>query len=324
LILGAGFPNSDALEISVSRAAWPQRHDGMSRYDTAGPTAPTDHRRRRQEVHQPADTKSTMKRNTTTTACAAILLGALALGARAQEPVLYVYSTIDALLAGAYDGDLTVRQLASKGDFGLGTYNHLNGEMVVLGGTFFHVKANGQVAVADPDEHVPLAYVLPFKPSDSFVLDTPATAAKPLAELEAAIDARLPNKNLFYAVKVAGSFTNVATRAIAPQVRPYRPLAEVSKEQVVFKRTETVGSLVGLRSPGFSKGISVPGWHWHFISDGKDYGGHVLSGSLVHGVVQVAAVHELDVQLPANEDFSKADQTKDRSAELHQVESDKR
>ncbi len=245
------------------------------------------------------------------------------MGARAEQPVLYVYSTIDALLAGAYEGDLTVRQLATKGDFGLGTYNHLNGEMVLLGGTMYHVKADGTVAIADPDEHVPLAYVVPFQPSDTFVVEASA-AAKPLTELETAIDARLANKNLFYAVKVSGAFVNVSTRAIAPQARPYRSLAEVSKEQVVFKRTEVAGSLVGLRSPSFSKGISVPGWHWHFISDGKDYGGHVLAGSLVRGVVKVAPVREFDVQLPASDDFAKADQTKDRSAELHQVESGRR
>lgn len=275
------------------------------------------------QFHLLTRTDTIMKRKHIRRACTAALLGALALGSRAQEPALYVYSTIDALLAGAYDGDLTVRQLATKGNFGLGTYNHLHGEMVLLDGTMHHVKADGTVTVADPGERVPLAYVVPFVPTDTFVVESPASA-RPLAELEASIDARLPNKNLFYAVRVSGAFANVSTRAIAPQVRPYRPLAEVAKEQVVFKRAEVAGSLVGFRSPAFSKGISVPGWHWHFISDGKDYGGHVLAGSLVRGVVTVASVRKFDVQLPANDDFAKADQTQDRSAELHQVESDKR
>jgi len=255
--------------------------------------------------------------------CAAILVGAASFGAHAAEPALYVYSTIDALLAGAYDGDLTVAQLASKGDFGLGTYNRLHGELVLLGGTFWHVKADGTVSKADPNERVPLAFVVPFQPTASFEVKR-SEPAMPLADLEALIDSKLPNKNVFYAVKVSGDYSNVATRAIAPQVRPYRPLAEVSKEQVVFKRPDVAGTLVGIRSPAFSKGISVPGWHWHFISDAREFGGHVLSGGLVRGVVTMATVREFDVQLPATDDFAKADQAKDRAAELHQVESDKR
>jgi len=264
-----------------------------------------------------------MNKKTFIASCAAVLIGASAFGVRAAEPALYVYSTIDALLAGAYDGDLTVQQLATKGDFGLGTYNRLHGEMVLLGGTFWHVKADGTVSKADPNERVPLAYVVPFQPASSYAVEA-SSSAMPLAELEALIDGKLPNKNIFYAVKVSGDYSNVATRAIAPQTRPYRPLAEVSKEQVVFKRADVAGTLVGIRSPAFSKGISVPGWHWHFISDAKEFGGHMLSGSLVKGVVTVARVRKLDVQLPDTDDFAKADQAKDRAVELQQVESDKR
>lgn len=261
-----------------------------------------------------------MNKKTIVSSCAAILLAASSFAARAAEPALYAYSTIDALLAGAYDGDLTVKQLATKGDFGLGTYNRLNGEMVLLGGTFWHVKADGTVSKADPNERVPLAYVVPFQPTTTLVVES----TQSLAELEALIDARLTNKNVFYAVKVSGDYANVATRAIAPQVRPYRPLAEVSKEQVVFKRAEVAGTLVGIRSPAFSKGISVAGWHWHFISDAKEFGGHVLAGSLIKGVVTVTTARQFNVELPATDDFAKADQAKDRAAELHMVESDKR
>ncbi len=236
---------------------------------------------------------------------------------------MYIYSTIDALLAGAYDGELTVKQLAAKGDFGLGTYNRLNGEMVALGGTFWHVLADGTVAKADQNERVPLAFVLPFRPSTSFAVKA-SDQAMPLAQLEALLDGKLANKNVFYAVKVSGEYGDVSTRAIAPQTRPYRPLAEVSKEQVVFRRAAVAGTLVGIRSPAFSKGISVPGWHWHFISDAKDFGGHVLAGSLIKGEVAVAEVRAFDVQLPATDDFAQADQAKDRAAELHEVESGKR
>ncbi|MCZ8255128.1 MAG: acetolactate decarboxylase [Polaromonas sp.] len=237
----------------------------------------------------------------------------------ADQPALYVYSTIDALLSGAYDGELTVKRLVSKGDFGLGTYNRLDGEMLVLGGVPYHFKADGSVTVARPDDKIPLAYVLPFRPTQRFTLAGAPTAMS-LTDIEAAIDARLPNKNLFYAVDVTGQFTGITTRAIAAQVRPYRPLAELVKTQVLFPKVSASGTMVGIRSPAFSKGVSVPGWHWHFISDDRSYGGHVLAIGLVNAVASVTPSHKVDLDLPANEDFANSDQTKDRSVELHQVE----
>jgi len=237
----------------------------------------------------------------------------------ADKPALYIYSTIDALLSGAYDGELTVKQLVSKGDFGLGTYNRLDGEMLVLGGVPYHFTADGSVTVAKPDDKIPLAYVLPFKPTIRFVMEGKTTAMT-LTNIEAAIDARLPNKNLFYAVDVTGQFTGITTRAIAAQVRPYRPLAELVKTQVLFPKASATGTMVGIRSPAFSKGVSVPGWHWHFISADRSYGGHVLAIGLVDAVANITPSHKVDLDLPANEDFANSDQTKDRAAELHQVE----
>lgn len=251
-------------------------------------------------------------------ACLALCLASTA----AADPTLFVYSTIDALLAGAYDGDLTVGELSKRGNFGLGTYNRLDGEMVLLNGVFHHVKADGSVVVASPATKVPLAYVLPFTAAGGFTLDE-ASPAKTLAELERVIDAQLVNKNLFVAAKVAGRFAAISTRAIAPQIRPYRPLAEVAKEQVVFKREAVDGTLVGLRSPAFSTGFSVPGWHWHVISDDKSFGGHVLSATLAAGSVVISPVGDVTIRLPRTTDFADADQSKDRSKELHQVESDK-
>lgn len=247
------------------------------------------------------------------TGCATVM------STEAAKPALYVYSTIDALLSGAYDGELTVKQMVSKGDFGLGTYNRLDGEMLVLGGVPYHFKADGSVTVAKPDARIPLAYVLPFKPTHRFTL-AGSPKAMSLTDIEADIDARLPNKNLFYAVDVTGQFTGITTRAIAAQVRPYRPLAEVVKTQVLFPRDSATGTMVGIRSPAFSKGVSVPGWHWHFISTDRSYGGHVLAIGLVNAVANITPSHKVDLDLPANEDFANSDQTKDRAAELHQVE----
>lgn len=49
------------------------------------------------------------------------------------SPELFQYSTLEALLGGVYDGEVTVGELLTHGDFGLGTFNSLDGEMIILG-----------------------------------------------------------------------------------------------------------------------------------------------------------------------------------------------
>ena len=239
------------------------------------------------------------------------------LAAHAQTvPHLFVYSTLDALLAGAYDGDLTIRELGLKGDFGLGTYDHLDGEMIVLDGVFYHARADGSVAVAAPQETTPLAYVVPFHASPSLRVERNL----PLRQLEDWLDSHLPNLNLFYAIRIDGAFRNAVVRAIAPQTKPYRPLAEVAKTQAVHKYADTNGVLVGIRSPSFTRGISVPGYHWHYLTQDRKHGGHVLDLILTQGDAQWEAISAMDLQLPRTEGFARADQSKDRSEEVRRVE----
>jgi len=60
---------------------------------------------------------------------------------RAAEPGrLFQTSTLQALMAGVYDGDLTFQALARHGDFGLGTFEALDGEMIALDGAFYQIK----------------------------------------------------------------------------------------------------------------------------------------------------------------------------------------
>jgi len=50
---------------------------------------------------------------------------------------LFQTSTIDALLEGEYDGDISFAELEERGDFGLGTLEALDGEMIALDGGFY-------------------------------------------------------------------------------------------------------------------------------------------------------------------------------------------
>ena len=258
----------------------------------------------------------TMKIALKSISLSAILALSLLSIAKADESRLFQYSTIDALLAGDYDGDISLFELAKHGNFGLGTYNRVDGEMILLDGVFYKVKGSGKVELANPEEHSPLAIVTDFKPDTSLEL----AEAKTLAELEAKIDTSLMNKNLFYAIRIEGDFEGMTTRAIYPQDKPYKPLAEVSKTQSVFNIGSSKGQLIGFRSPAFVKGFNVPGYHWHFLASDHHSGGHVLALHLLTGHAQVATISAVEIKLPTTDSFMHADQSKDRSQELHAVE----
>jgi acetolactate decarboxylase len=244
-----------------------------------------------------------------------LLLAAWQLTAQTTSS-FFAYSTIDALLAGSYDGDLTIGELARHGNFGLGTYNQLDGEMVAVDGVFYHAKADGSVAIAGPREKTPLAFVTWFRPTQSFRSRT----TMPVHGFEKALDSRLKSPNLFYAIRVDGEFRDVSVRAIAPQTKPYKALIDLIQTQSVHDYPVIRGTLIGFRSPAFSKGISVAGYHWHFLTADRRHGGHVLKLTLVDAKVQLSTLSQLELQLPRNEGFAEADQSKDRSEEIKLVE----
>src|ERR1700760_964701 len=86
---------------------------------------------------------------------------------------VYQTSTMGALLEGIYDGDVTIAELLTHGDFGLGTFNHLDGEMVVLDGVCYHLRADGTATVASDNDLTPFAVVLPFHPNITMRITEP-------------------------------------------------------------------------------------------------------------------------------------------------------
>jgi acetolactate decarboxylase len=229
---------------------------------------------------------------------------------------LFQYSTIDALLAGVYDGNLTMGELLNHGGFGLGTFNTLDGEMVVVDGVAYHVTAGGKAVPAPNDAKTPFAAVTDFD-EDTILRLAPAES---MAAFNAELVKGLPSPNAFYAIRIDGRFPWVRTRAIPGQSRPYRPLAELVKEQVVVKYTNVQGTLVGLWSPAFVKGVNVPGFHWHFLTADRTAGGHVLDCAVGAVVAKVDQLLEFTVKLPAEGAFTGTDLTPDRSSELESVE----
>ncbi|MBN2453564.1 MAG: acetolactate decarboxylase [Candidatus Omnitrophica bacterium] len=226
-------------------------------------------------------------------------------------------STIDALLAGSYDGVMSCGELLKYGDFGIGTFDRLEGEMIILDDRVFQVKSDGLVYSPSLSILTPFASVGYFVPDKRF--DLPPGAD--LHGAEDAIDTAVPNKNIFLALKIHGTFRYMKTRSVPLQDKPYPALTEVTKNQPVFEISDVSGTIVGFRCPDYVKGINVPGYHFHFISDDLKKGGHVLDFTLKEGTVEADLCGRYLLILPDDgKGLEGLDLSRDRSAELQKVE----
>ena len=229
---------------------------------------------------------------------------------------IYQVSTIDALLAGVYDGEVRFAEVMPHGDFGIGTFDALGGEMVALDGHYFDVRFDGRVLPVDPARRTPFSAVTYFEAGRS----TPALTATNLTQLTALLDVSIAATNLPCAIRIDGRFHFIRTRSVPPQRPPYPPLAEVAKAQAVFEFHDVRGTLLGFRCPAWMKGVNVPGYHLHFLTADRTGGGHVLDVAFTNLVAGLEECHTVTVVLPGSKTFGAVNFNQDRSREMERAE----
>lgn len=226
-------------------------------------------------------------------------------------------STIDSLIAGNYDGYMSCRELLGNGDFGLGTFHELDGEMVILEGKAYQIKADGNIYSPDLNTLSPFASLCSFQPEKTILIEK----GKDFKAIENIIDMAAPNKNLFCAIRIDGDFSFMETRSVPAQKKPYHPLSEITKNQPKFKMRNIKGTIVGFRCPAFVKGLNVPGYHLHFLSEDKTKGGHILSFETENAECKIDICNGFYMILPKDDDeFGSTDLTKNRSSDLQKIE----
>jgi acetolactate decarboxylase len=238
------------------------------------------------------------------------------LHAERDPHVLFQASTIGALIDGSFEGDVTFTELAQHGDLGLGTLNHLDGEMIAIGGRFYRADIEGNVTEVPGHERTPFAVVISFRPAIGFELEGSLDHDRLLSE----IDRRIPAETASCAVRIDGRFELIRARSVPRQEPPYRPLTEVVREQKVFELTDADGTMLGFRFPEYAEGIEVAGWHLHFISEDRGSGGHVLDSRVETAHVQLDPSGELHVELPPGIDLADPDAAKSTHAAIDRVE----
>lgn len=223
-----------------------------------------------------------------------------------KKPVanrLYQTSTMAALLDAVYDGETTLDELLQHGNFGLGTFNALDGEMIVTDGVVRQFRAEGLAAEVPGSLKTPFACVTYFEPEKTVTIDSPKTKET----FEELVDNLLGNPNLFGAVRFTGEFQRVDTRTVFCQCKPYPHMLEVVKKQPTCTMENVMGTMIGFRTPVYMQGVNVAGYHLHFLSEDSKRGGHVTEYRLVRGKLEVASISDLEIQLPRTEQFAKAD-----------------
>ena len=240
-----------------------------------------------------------------------VLLGCS--GTKTQE--LVQISTIDALLQGVYDGNTNLQTLSKNGNFGIGTLNGLDGELILLDGNFYQVRDDGKIYHPKLSACSPFASVTYFNPEKELQVE-----ALSFLRLKTKIDSLMPGSNLFFGIKLSGNFKSVKTRSVPRQQQPYPPLVEVTANQPEFEATNISGTLVGFYCPPYVTGLNVPGYHLHFLSDEKDFGGHLLAFELESGTLHLDQINNFKLKLPEDEHFLNTTLDKDLSDDLKQVE----
>jgi acetolactate decarboxylase len=231
------------------------------------------------------------------------------------QDALYQVSTSAALVEGVADGAVECGSLKRYGNLGLGTFEHLDGEMVVVDGQVFQVRSDGSVNEVSDKVQTPFATVARFSPDIQVLLKE----CTDLGSLLAALDRLRPTDNYFFSIRIDGLFNHVRTRALC-RMKPGTKLINAAAVQPEFEFHDVRGSLVGFWSPSYVKTLSIPGYHLHFITDDRTGGGHLLECDGSNLTLQVQRGTKFRLVLPETKAFLDADLSRDPSEDLEKAE----
>ncbi len=228
------------------------------------------------------------------------------------ECTIYQNSLMSSLIAGVYDSDITIADLLKHGDFGLGTFNQLDGELVAFDSNVFQLRSDGSARKALNSQKSPFAVMTFFNCDIEYHFSYGASQK----EMHNVINQYVPSDNLFCAIRIEGEFELVKTRTVPRQEPPYLPMLEAIENQPIFNFHNETGVIAGFRSPQFTQGITVAGFHEHYINQQRQGGGHVLDYYLKKGTLQIGIISRLTIDLPSQSAFLQANLMPDN---LHQA-----
>lgn len=232
---------------------------------------------------------------------------------------LFQVALLQSLVQGYYDGIITVGELKQHGDTGIGTFEGVNGEMIVLDGTVYQAVADGSIAIPSDEETVPFSNVTFFDVDETVALSGIADMAALQAAANDVVN-RL-GSNCFYMVKIEGVFDSIKVRSEYKQEKPYRALdVALAEDQTEFDYENVRGTIVGLYCPDYMGDLNTAGWHFHFINEDRTRGGHVLQVSIGEAEAAFDMTDGFEMTLSRDTVFQDMELAKNVDEAIHRAE----
>lgn len=240
-----------------------------------------------------------------------IVTAALAEALDVDHHSLFQVSTSGAVVRGLYQGCVTVADLRRHGDLGLGTFEDLDGEMILIDGHCFQARVDGSVTEAPDSAMTPFATVTSFHPDATQAIE----GVTSLAELTRALDDLRPSPNTTVAFRITGMFPSMTVRAACKHESGIG-LVDATADQGVFDFADISGTILGFWTPDYARAIGVAGYHLHAIDDDRTRAGHLLEVAVSTGLVEFHLVNDIHLAIPETQAFLAADLSGDLDTAL--------
>lgn len=169
------------------------------------------------------------------------------------------------------------------GDFGLGTFNYVDGEMACTDNNFIRIPVSGKAHHADPAAETFFA-VVKFFNADA---KSEQISSLDINAIKAYLNEMITDTSKPVAIKITGTFSSATTRSVHKQTEPFKSLEEIVTNQVTFDLENVQATIVGYWFPKYMDGVNFPGYHFHFLTKDLKRGGHLLDCELQNAVAEV-------------------------------------
>ncbi len=228
-----------------------------------------------------------------------------------EHHTIFQVSTSTAVTKGLFKGCATVANLKEHGDFGIGTFEDLDGELILFEGHAYQARDGGTVEEAPDSEQTPFATITRFSPEHQVILET----VESQRHLEALLDSHRPSQNTFAGLRIDGLFDTIELRA-ACKAAPGEDLVAATAHQSEFSFENIEGTLVGFWAPLYARTLTISGYHLHFISKDRTRGGHLINVRASNLKAQLHLETDFHIAIPETEQFLAADLRDDPSRAL--------
>ena len=261
-----------------------------------------------------------MKKLTILTLMAFIFSMPMCFAASVKNETINQVALLQSLALGYFDGSITVKNLKKLGDTGIGTFDGLNGELIMLDGVVYRANVDCKINVVDDKVTIPFANVTFFDNDFSIKLNDIADKSALESKLNEVVAKY--GENSFYMIKLTADFNEILVRSEEGQQKPYPTLVKALETQKEITKKNINGTIVGLYCPQYMSSLNSVGWHFHFVSSDKNFGGHVLQLNIKSGEVQFDKTDNFAMSLPEKDNFHDLNLANDMREDIRRAEND--